>query len=208
HADVLEVDREVAHRRLVELLLHVGEDQDGLLACTGLVHELGALEQPARDVGVGAALDALEVAFHLLLEGALLRVRLRGSRIETRLGDDVLLAEAAAFHARYRQGVSGLQSPEEVVDDDLRLARLARVGARGIDQHVYGMGMAARVRAAPERDRECGQQQQYRSYALDHDRLPIGRRYALAERDLTGTAPTRPPFTKCSMSRGSMTMTS
>src|SRR5207245_5591885 len=57
HADVLEADREAAHRHLVELLLHVGEDDDGLRSSAAFIQEFRALDQGAGDVGIAAAGD-------------------------------------------------------------------------------------------------------------------------------------------------------
>jgi hypothetical protein len=47
--------------------------------------------------------------------------------------------------------VARLQRAQQVVDDQLRLAGLGGVGARGIDQHVDGIAVVARIAAAPTR---------------------------------------------------------
>src|SRR5882757_9809299 len=125
--DVLQVDGEIADRDLVELLLHVGEDEDGLLSRSGLVQKHPALDQAAGDVGVGAASHRLDEGVDLVAEGALLRVRLRGAAVESDFRDDVLLAEAARFHPRHGERIPRLQRAEQVVDDALCLADLLRV---------------------------------------------------------------------------------
>src|SRR5207245_9216274 len=74
---------------------HVGEDDDGLGPCAGLVEELRALDQPAGDVGVGGSSHRLDVSIDLVFEGALLGIRLRRPRVEGGICDDVLFAEGA-----------------------------------------------------------------------------------------------------------------
>jgi len=79
HADVLEVDWKLADGHLVELFLHVGEDQDGLRPSARLVQEtLRPWMRPPVDVRIGAAPDALHECVNLVLEGALLDVRPEG----------------------------------------------------------------------------------------------------------------------------------
>src|SRR5581483_104503 len=108
--DAGQVQRNVAHRLLVELLLHVGEDQYGLASRSGLVQELRRLQNAAGDVGVRAArLGELGQLRHLLLERAFLRVRLQRVLGERRFGDDVLLRKAAALDARDRQRIARIE---------------------------------------------------------------------------------------------------
>ena len=113
-----------------------------LVCAPGLVEELRRLHHPAGDVGVAAALGALGrfgEGAHLLAELALLPVGLDRVHGQRDLGDDVLLAEAAALHSADRERVSRLQRAEQVVDHALRLGHFLRVGARGVDQHVDGL---------------------------------------------------------------------
>src|SRR5206468_1951972 len=77
--------------------------------------------------------------------------------VEGDLRDDVLLAEAARFHPRHRERIPRLQRAEHVVDDALRLSDLLRVGSGGVNQHVYGLGVAALVGAG-----RCRQSKQRR----------------------------------------------
>src|SRR5688572_22682823 len=91
HPDVLQVDREVADRHLVDFFLHVGEDKDRLPPGAGLLQELRALDHAAGYVGVDAALHRAEKRRGLVTEGALLRVGLRRAGIKRNLGDDILL---------------------------------------------------------------------------------------------------------------------
>jgi hypothetical protein len=166
-ADVLQVHRDVTHRDLVQLLLHVGEDDDGLGAGAGFIQELGALHQPAADIRIAALLHAADEPLGGIAERALLRVGLRGPAVEGRFRHDVLLAEAAALDARHRERIARLQRAQQVVDDHLGLPGLQRIGARGIHQHVHRLGMAARVaaRGQPEDQKQCK--------VSDHDGLRL-----------------------------------
>src|SRR2546429_2542163 len=164
---------------------------------SGLVQIHPALDQAAGDVGVGAASHRLDEGVDLVAEGALLRVRLRGAAVESDFRDDVLLAETARFHPRYGERIPRLQRAEQVVDDALRLADLLRVGSRGVDQHVHGLGVAALVGAG-----RCRQSKQRREkQALDHDRPPYAARFT--GRDSDESPSERAAFTRRSTSRGS-----
>src|SRR6266571_1843464 len=147
HADVSQFDREAANSGLVELLLHVGEDQDGLLPRPGFVQEHRPLDEAAGDVGIGTAAHRLDECVDLVAEGTFLCVGLRGAAVEGDFRDDVLLAEAAASHPRHRERIPRLQRAEQVVDDDLGLVDFGRVGPRGVYQHVHRLDVAALVGA-------------------------------------------------------------
>lgn len=147
-ADALQVDGKIPHGLVVQLFLHVGENQDGLLSGAGFVQEFRGLDHAAGDVGIGAAF--LEVGLEgadLAGEFALLAVGLHGVLAQGHLGDDVLLGEAAALYPRHRERVAGLERAKQVTHDTLRLVELLRIGARGVHQHVYRLRVAALVGA-------------------------------------------------------------
>src|SRR5207302_9576905 len=160
------------------------------------------LDQAAGDVGVGAASHRLDEGVDLVAEGALLRVRLRGAAVESDFRDDVLLAEAARFHPRHGERIPRLQRAEQVIDDALRLADLLRVGSGGVDQHVYGLGVAALVGASRCRQHEQRGEEQ----AIDHDRPNYAAR--LTGRDSDASPSERAALTRRSTRSGSTIVTS
>src|SRR5207342_2868497 len=99
-ADAVKLDREVTHRLVVKLLLHVGEDDDGLPARAGLVKELGGLDQPTSDVGVRGPLASLYRLSELrdfFAERFLLSVDLYRIFGQAHLRDYVLLGETTTL---------------------------------------------------------------------------------------------------------------